>query len=135
MIKAYAASDPGGELSPYEYDPGVLGADQVEIEVDYCGICHSDLSMLNNEWGMTSYPFVPGHEVVGTVTQVGEHVSNLQPGQKRGKVDERDLEEAVKAKVAAERERRLRRSAKLMSDALGKEIKAGSVDVETAAHS
>jgi uncharacterized zinc-type alcohol dehydrogenase-like protein len=53
MIKAYAAHEPGGELKPFEYDPGSLGDEQVEINVEYCGICHSDLSMLDNEWGMT----------------------------------------------------------------------------------
>ncbi|MBK8972453.1 MAG: NAD(P)-dependent alcohol dehydrogenase [Hahellaceae bacterium] len=84
MIKAYAASSTGGELQPFEYDPGPLGADQVEIEVDYCGICHSDLSMLDNEWGMTRYPFVPGHEVVGRVVAVGASVRHLKSGQRVG---------------------------------------------------
>jgi uncharacterized zinc-type alcohol dehydrogenase-like protein len=56
MIKAYAAHEPGGELKPFEYDPGSLGDEQVEINVEYCGICHSDLSMLDNEWGMSKYP-------------------------------------------------------------------------------
>jgi len=51
MIKAYAAHEPGGELKPFEYDPGALKAQDVEINVEYCGICHSDLSMLNNDWG------------------------------------------------------------------------------------
>ncbi len=84
MIQAYAASETGGKLESFEYDPGDLGGGQVEVDVDYGGICHSDLSMLDNEWGMTSYPFVPGHEVVGTVAQVGEHVDHLQVGQKVG---------------------------------------------------
>jgi uncharacterized zinc-type alcohol dehydrogenase-like protein len=53
MIKAYAAFEAGGELKAYEYDPGPLADHDVEIAVDYCGICHSDLSMLNNEWGIT----------------------------------------------------------------------------------
>lgn len=83
-IKAYAAREPGGELKPFEYDPGPLGEDQVEIDVEYCGICHSDLSMLDNEWGMTEYPFVPGHEVVGTVAAVGEAVTELKTGQRVG---------------------------------------------------
>ena len=84
MIKAYAASEAGGELKPFEYDPGPLGSDEVEIEVEHCGICHSDLSMLDNEWGMTQYPLVPGHEVVGTISRVGDEVSNLQVGQRVG---------------------------------------------------
>lgn len=84
MIKAYAAMEPGGKLEPFEYDPGELGDDQVEIAVKYCGICHSDLSMLNNEWGMTSYPFVPGHEVAGHIAKVGRKVKSLAVGDKVG---------------------------------------------------
>lgn len=84
MIHAYAAQEPGGPLEPFEYDPGELGDSAVEIEVDYCGICHSDLSMLDNEWGMTSYPFVPGHEVVGRIAQVGGRVSTLAVGDRVG---------------------------------------------------
>ena len=84
MIKAYAAREVGGELEPFEYDPGSLGDEEVEIQVEYCGICHSDLSMLNNEWGSTEYPFVPGHEVVGTIAAMGDRVSTLQPGQRVG---------------------------------------------------
>ncbi|PSN19419.1 alcohol dehydrogenase, partial [filamentous cyanobacterium CCP5] len=84
MIKAYAAHEPGGRLEPFEYDPGELLPDQVEIEVDYCGICHSDLSMLDNDWGMTQYPFVPGHEVAGKVAAVGDQVKGLKIGQRVG---------------------------------------------------
>ncbi|VUD67432.1 Aldehyde reductase Ahr [Thalassocella blandensis] len=84
MIKAYAASEKGGKLAPFEYDPGPLGANEVEINVESCGICHSDLSMLDNEWGFTQYPFVPGHEVIGTIKQVGSDVSTLTPGQRVG---------------------------------------------------
>ncbi len=84
MIKAWAALEAGGELQPFEYDPGPLGAHDVEIEVEYCGICHSDLSMLNNEWGMTSYPFVPGHEVAGRISAVGEHVNKFSVGDRVG---------------------------------------------------
>ncbi|MCP5364227.1 MAG: NAD(P)-dependent alcohol dehydrogenase [Hyphomicrobiales bacterium] len=84
MIKAYAASEPGGELKPFAYDPGPLGADDVEIRVEHCGICHSDLSMLNNEWGITAYPFVPGHEVAGTIAAAGDHIRHLSVGQRVG---------------------------------------------------
>ena len=84
MIKAYAASEPGGELKPFEYDPGKLGAEEVEIDVEYCGICHSDLSMLDNEWGMTQYPFVPGHEIVGKIVAMGDAVEKLSIGQRVG---------------------------------------------------
>lgn len=84
MIKAYAAFEPGGELQAYEYDPGPLGAEEVEIQVEHCGICHSDLSMLKNDWGMSEYPLVPGHEVVGTVAAKGSDVSYLDIGQRVG---------------------------------------------------
>ncbi len=84
MIKAYAAKEPGGKLESFEYDPGQLRKDDVEIDVEHCGICHSDLSMINNEWGFSQYPLVPGHEVVGTVSQVGEDVKNVQIGQRVG---------------------------------------------------
>ena len=83
-VKAYAATAPGGALAPFEYMLGGLGHDEVDIDVRYCGICHSDLSMLDNEWHMTAYPFVPGHEIVGTIAAVGEHVGHLQAGQAAG---------------------------------------------------
>ncbi len=84
MIRAYAALQVGGTLEPFTYDPGALRPEEVEIAVEYCGICHSDLSMLNNEWGITQYPFVPGHEVVGTVAAVGDRVTTVQVGQRVG---------------------------------------------------
>ncbi len=83
-IKAYAALTTGGKLEPFEYDPGELGVDQVEIDIGSCGICHSDLSMLDNDWQMTEYPLVPGHEIVGTIGVVGERVTHLKPGQRVG---------------------------------------------------
>ncbi|MFT6976294.1 MAG: putative zinc-type alcohol dehydrogenase-like protein, partial [Bermanella sp.] len=78
MIKAYAVMEAGGKLEPFEYDPGELDDHDVEIAVDYCGICHSDLSMINNDWGMTTYPFVPGHEVAGRISAVGKHVKSFK---------------------------------------------------------
>jgi uncharacterized zinc-type alcohol dehydrogenase-like protein len=84
MIKAFAATKPGGQLEPFEYDPGELGSDEVEISVESCGICHSDLSMLDNEWGFTEYPFVPGHEVVGTISAMGGDVSKFTIGERVG---------------------------------------------------
>jgi uncharacterized zinc-type alcohol dehydrogenase-like protein len=84
MIKAFAAFESGGKLKPFEYDPGLLGAHQVEIDVEHCGICHSDLSMLNNEWNISEYPLVPGHEVIGTIAAVGGAVTHLEIGQRVG---------------------------------------------------
>lgn len=80
MIKAYAAFELKGELKPFEYDPGELKPLEVEIDVHYCGICHSDLSVIDSEWGKSSYPVVAGHEVVGKISQVGSHVRDLTVG-------------------------------------------------------
>ncbi len=79
-FKAYAAPAKGQALTPFEFDPGPLGGEQVEIKVSHCGICHSDLSMLDNEWGMSAYPFVPGHEVVGTIVAAGNQVKRVKVG-------------------------------------------------------
>lgn len=84
MIKAFAAFEAGGTLQPFEYDPGPLGRHEVEIDVESCGLCHSDLSMLDNEWGRSQYPLVPGHEVVGTIAKLGEGVTKLKLGQRVG---------------------------------------------------
>lgn len=83
-IHAYVAKDNSGTLEPFEYEAGELAADHVEIDVEYCGICHSDLSMLKNHWQMTNYPIVPGHEVTGTIAAVGRNVRHLKPGQTVG---------------------------------------------------
>lgn len=81
MIKAFAAFESRGELKPFEYDPGELKSHEVEIDVRYSGICHSDLSVIDNEWGLTRYPVVPGHEVVGKIAKVGDHVKHLTVSQ------------------------------------------------------
>lgn len=81
MIKAFAAFESRGELKPFEYDPGELKSHEVEIDVHYSGICHSDLSVIDNEWGLTRYPVVPGHEVVGKIAKVGDHVKHLTVSQ------------------------------------------------------
>jgi len=80
-IQAYAAHEPNGKLESFQYELGSLKPDEVEIDVEYCGICHSDLSMLKNEWGLTRYPFVPGHEIIGKVAAIGNTVNHLQVGQ------------------------------------------------------
>jgi uncharacterized zinc-type alcohol dehydrogenase-like protein len=81
---AYAAKSAKAPLEPFSFTPGELGPEEVEIKVDYCGLCHSDLSMLDNEWGMSKYPFVPGHEVAGTVSALGDEAKGLKIGQKVG---------------------------------------------------
>lgn len=84
MIQAYAAHTQGAPLTEYHYDPGPLGNTEVEIDVMYCGICHSDLSMIDNAWGMSQYPLVAGHEVIGTIRKVGHQVSDFSIGQTVG---------------------------------------------------
>jgi len=83
-VQAYAAMKPNGILEPFEYELGPIGPTDVDIAVETCGICHSDLSMLENSWGITEYPFVPGHEVIGTISAVGNLVSNLSVGDRVG---------------------------------------------------
>lgn len=83
-VKAYAAKGPKQPLEPFEYDPGPLGRHDVEVGVDYCGICHSDLAMIDNDWGFSRYPLVPGHEVIGTVRSVGGDVGGVAVGQRVG---------------------------------------------------
>lgn len=84
MIKGYAAFEKGGELKPFEYELGTLGSNDVEIQVEYCGLCHSDLGMIDNEYGLTQYPLVPGHEVIGKISAIGDNVSTLSVGQTVG---------------------------------------------------
>jgi uncharacterized zinc-type alcohol dehydrogenase-like protein len=83
-IKAYATPAQGKPLQPFEFDPGPLGDEQVEIKVSHCGICHSDLSMLDNEWGFSTYPLVAGHEVVGTIVAAGPQVKRVKVGDRVG---------------------------------------------------
>ncbi|HRX53574.1 MAG TPA: alcohol dehydrogenase catalytic domain-containing protein, partial [Verrucomicrobiales bacterium] len=83
-IRAHAATQPGNTLVPYEYDPGPLGRGEVEVQVETCGICHSDLSMLQNDWGQTTYPLVPGHEAIGIIVAADEHALGLRVGQRVG---------------------------------------------------
>jgi alcohol/geraniol dehydrogenase (NADP+) len=80
MINAFAVTQANGRLEPFQYDPGPIGNTDVEIDVQYCGICHSDLSMIDNAWGRSAYPLVPGHEVIGTVAQAGAGVTTLAVG-------------------------------------------------------
>jgi len=79
-IQAYAALEAGAELVPFSYDPGPIGAHEVEIEISSCGLCHSDVSMINNDWRASRYPLVPGHEIVGKISAIGGHVKHLDIG-------------------------------------------------------
>jgi uncharacterized zinc-type alcohol dehydrogenase-like protein len=84
QIQGLAVHAAGAELLPYRYDPGKLGAQEVEIAITHCGICHSDLHLISNDWGISQYPFIPGHEIVGAVAAVGAEVRSLHVGQRVG---------------------------------------------------
>jgi len=80
MIKAWQAPSAGAKFERTEYDPGPITGDDIEIAVDSCGLCHSDMSLHEDEWGISKFPLIAGHEVVGKVTQVGPNVTHLKPG-------------------------------------------------------
>ena len=84
QIQGLAAHAAGAELLPFRYDPGKLGLNEVEIDISHCGVCHSDLHLIANDWGISQYPFIPGHEIIGTVTAVGTEVRSLEIGQRVG---------------------------------------------------
>ncbi|HEX2919501.1 MAG TPA: alcohol dehydrogenase catalytic domain-containing protein, partial [Edaphobacter sp.] len=66
-IRGLAVHAAGAQLLPYKFDPGDIKPYEVEIQVSHCGVCRSDLHLINNDWGISKYPFIPGHEIVGTV--------------------------------------------------------------------
>ncbi|MBN2800296.1 MAG: NAD(P)-dependent alcohol dehydrogenase [Deltaproteobacteria bacterium] len=80
----YAAAHPGAALSPHSWEPEALGEREVEVAISHCGLCHSDLHLVDNSWRVSAYPLVPGHEVVGKVTRVGASVRVLRVGQRVG---------------------------------------------------
>lgn len=79
-VVGYAAHSPKEDLTPYRFDRRDPRLDDVVIEILYCGVCHSDLHTARNDWGWTSYPIVPGHEIIGRVTKVGAKVTKFKPG-------------------------------------------------------
>ena len=83
-VNAYAVKEPKGKLVPFSYESGELSPENIDIKVSYCGLCHSDMSMMNNDWGMIQYPIVPGHEIIGEIVAVGNAVKNLKVGDKVG---------------------------------------------------
>lgn len=80
MVKAYAAKSETSGLAQHAIERRALRADDVAIEIDYCGVCHTDIHYAENDWGGTIYPVVPGHEIIGRVTAVGEQVSEHKVG-------------------------------------------------------
>ena len=83
-VKSYAAHSPTGRLGLFEFDRRSPRADDVVIEILYCGVCHSDLHNVRNDWGNANYPMVPGHEIVGRVLEVGADVTRFKAGDRVG---------------------------------------------------
>ena len=77
---AYAAQNATTPLAPFSFERRDLGNDDVQIEILYCGVCHSDLHTVRGDWGSATYPCVPGHEIVGRVVKVGKDVNNFKEG-------------------------------------------------------
>eukprot|EP00252_Welwitschia_mirabilis_P027848 TRINITY_DN971_c0_g1_i5.p1 TRINITY_DN971_c0_g1~~TRINITY_DN971_c0_g1_i5.p1 ORF type:complete len:377 (+),score=27.60 TRINITY_DN971_c0_g1_i5:153-1283(+) len=84
QAEGWAARDPSGFLSPFRFSRRKTGAQDVTVKILYCGICHSDLCHCRNEWGITIYPLVPGHEIVGVVVEVGSEVKKFSEGERVG---------------------------------------------------
>ncbi|WP_310395945.1 NAD(P)-dependent alcohol dehydrogenase [Hymenobacter sp.] len=82
--KAYAAPAASVPLAPFSIERREVGAHDVRIDIQFCGVCHSDLHQVRDEWGGSIFPMVPGHEIVGRVTQVGDHVKNFKVGDLAG---------------------------------------------------
>lgn len=83
-VLGYAAHSSKDDLVPYRFDRRDLRADDVSIEILYCGVCHSDLHSVRNDWGGASYPLIPGHEIIGRVVGVGPKVSRFKAGDRVG---------------------------------------------------
>lgn len=79
-VLGYAAVSPTADLAPYRFDRRDPRPDDVVIEILYCGVCHSDLHTARNDWGWSSYPIVPGHEIIGRVREVGPAVTRFKVG-------------------------------------------------------
>src|SRR5688572_23839694 len=82
--KAYAALQPKFLLAPWNFERREVGPQDVQFNIMYCGVCHSDLHQINDEWGPGIFPMVPGHEIVGRVVKVGSKVSKFKAGDLAG---------------------------------------------------
>lgn len=83
-VKGYAAHSPTGRLGLFDFERRSLRPDDIAIEILYCGVCHSDVHNVRNDWGNAKYPMVPGHEIVGRVLEVGSEVKGFKPGDRAG---------------------------------------------------
>ena len=80
MTKSYAAQSENSGMAPHTIERREPRADDVAIDILYCGVCHTDIHYVQNDWGGTIYPVVPGHEIIGRVTAVGEDVKDYKEG-------------------------------------------------------
>ncbi|MEP6597006.1 MAG: alcohol dehydrogenase catalytic domain-containing protein, partial [Ginsengibacter sp.] len=78
--KSYAVQNAGDALAPYNFERRSPGPHDVHIEILFCGVCHTDIHFINNDWGISLYPMVPGHEIVGRVIAAGDHVKKFKQG-------------------------------------------------------
>ncbi|CAI9117042.1 OLC1v1018354C1 [Oldenlandia corymbosa var. corymbosa] len=83
-VSGWAARDSSGKITPYVFKRRENGDDDVTIEILYCGMCHTDIHHAKNDWGITMYPLVPGHEITGIITKVGANVTKFKEGDKVG---------------------------------------------------
>ncbi|MGH7854420.1 MAG: NAD(P)-dependent alcohol dehydrogenase [Candidatus Binatia bacterium] len=83
-IDGFAALRAGEALRPHQYSLGALRPTEVDIAITHCGICHSDLHLIDNDWGVSTYPLVPGHEIIGTVTRAGSEAAEMGAGRRVG---------------------------------------------------
>jgi uncharacterized zinc-type alcohol dehydrogenase-like protein len=83
-INAYAVMKAKEELQKFNYNSQPLGPNDVEVKITHCGICHTDIHLIDNDFQMSSFPFVPGHEIVGTISAKGDAVKHLELGQRAG---------------------------------------------------
>ncbi len=83
-VKGYAVQDPHLPLAPFQFERREVGPHDVQFDIQYCGVCHSDLHQIRDEWGGSIFPMVPGHEIVGRVTAVGDHVDKFKVGDLAG---------------------------------------------------
>ncbi|HVG27948.1 MAG TPA: NAD(P)-dependent alcohol dehydrogenase [Acidobacteriaceae bacterium] len=83
-IQGFATHAAGAQLVAFRYNPGELGPFDLEVRISHCGVCHSDLHLIDNDWGISRFPFIPGHEIVGTVTGLGSAVRGHTLGQRVG---------------------------------------------------
>lgn len=83
-IHAYAALKAGAELTPFTYDAPELGPYEILVKVTHCGLCHSDIHLIDDNWKRSQYPLIPGHEIVGTVSKKGSSIEHLKMGQRVG---------------------------------------------------